>query len=280
MPLLAYTKPADNCTPVCCSTLSPKLIPEVEYRRLQNDDPQGIRRPLSPVRLRHDYRNGSPPKVLTMQEKNETRARNSPFVNHMPKKKKEHYLYTIGSVKEPDDPYLLVELSLSSKLGKIVSPIKPSQSLHLPLERKMIRSKGTNVALSSDKHYFPKSTTVGMAHDKGTTMILRSKLSVNGEEYNVNGDEMLWTNLAYDNGPIVPSIHAPNAQLLAMNTCATPNTAISDLSDRDTMTPLYSDRDRIHTRASGGGSSGIYGDFEDDLVSGGVNEDEYIEDIM
>jgi len=231
------------------------------------------------VRLRRAVKDGStPPKNLTVKEKNEERARNSPFVNHMPKKKKEYYLFTIGSVREPDDPYLLMEMSLTSQLSKIVSPIKVNQSsrnLHLPKERKKFQEIINKQSGSSNQHVLPKIDIPGASP---------SKSSFNAPRMHIDtGDygDMLWDNLGEYNAPrpIIPNSHTPSTHTLAAYPCATPNSAISDLSDRDTMTPLHTGRGLSH--ASGGGGSGIYGDFEDDLVSGSsVNEDEYIEDIL
>jgi len=218
---------------------------------------------------------------LTVKEKNEERARNSPFVKHMPKKKKEHYLFTIGSVREPDDPYLLMEMSLTSQLSKIVSPIKVNQNsrnLHIPHPRKVfkgvIHKQGQGASAQPQQHALPKINIPGAT---------AGRLAPGPDDPGGGGGgDMLWGNLreySSQSRPIVPNSHAPSAHMLAANACATPASAISDLSDRDAVTPLYTDRGR--SRASGGGGSGIYGDFEDDLVSGGsVNEDEYIEDIM
>lgn len=305
MPSLAYTKPVDKGTPICSSSRSGKLIPAHEYYHSQpGQSPEKIRRPLSPVRLRRVLKEETPPKNLTVKEKNEERARNSPFVTHMPKKKKEHYLFTIGSIREPDDPYLLMEMSLTSQLSKIVSPIKVNQNrrnLHIPQERKMFKGpiakqKTASSDTSPNQHLLPKINIPGASpsqisdRGRGGTGGGGDGNGSHGAPFMSNsdsggyGEDLLWGNLGqYDNAPIplMPSNHAPSAHMLAANACATPASAISDLSDRDTMTPLYTDRDSMHTRASGGNGSGIYGDFEDDLVSSNsVNEDEYIEDLV
>ena len=229
------------------------------------EDREKIRRPLSPVRLRALRPEDTPPKLLTIKERNEVRARSSPFVSHMPKTKKEHYLYTIGSVAEPDDQELLMEMALTSKLSKIASPIKPSQNarnLHLP--RKVPTSDTYKNSYHESCHHpglkqMPRMAIPDKNGDKVQLMILGD--DNNNEEFTDAGVDSMW-----------PTV-SPYAQARAV---ATPGSCISDLSDRDTMTPLYSDRS-LPTRASGGGGSGIYGDMEDDLVSAGsVNEDEYI----
>lgn len=301
MPSLAASAHFSNITPLCSSTRSPKLVPEIEYYYGAPDDREGIRRPLSPVRFRRVLKDETPPKIMTVKEKNEGRARGSPFVSHMTKSKKEHYLFVIGSVKEPDDPDLLKEMALTMQLSKIATPIKANQNsrnLHLPKKRlgpqEIAKHEGSivspikvlpKITIPTHKN-LPPSGPDSHSNSKGSSGHSLQKPRVNISSgvqepgYNVDGDDMLWNNLNYCGGPLVPSSHAPSARTLAANACATPVSAISDLSDRDTMTPLYTDRDSMGTRQSGGGgTSGIYGDFEDDLISAGSvndNEDEYI----
>jgi hypothetical protein len=332
-----------HTTPLCSSSRSPKLVPEVDYYYGAPDDKEGIRRPLSPVRIRRELKGETPPKLLTVKEKNEDRARDSPFVSHMPKSKKEHYLFVLGSVRQPDDPDLLKEIALSTQLSKISTPIKTKQnsrSLHQPKKvgggvTGVVMGPGTvpgigpgSLSLYTDE-YSGKQTVINVSPIKTRVPLPRIDLPENATHestlqshkatttsvppvksgsqksqshgniprgpkkglqlqvlqepgYNVDGDDMLWNNLNYSGGPLVPSFHAPSAHTLSANACATPGSAISDLSDRDTMTPLYTDRDSMGTRHSGGGgggASGIYGDFEDDLISAGSvndNDDEYI----
>jgi hypothetical protein len=275
----------DNRVPLCASSRSRKLMYEVDYAFLAPEDREGIKRPLSPVRLKRTLNDEESPIVMTVRQKNETRARGSPFISHMPKDKKEHYLFTIGSVKEPQDPYLLMEMALTSKLGKIVSPIKPSQNsrnLHIP--RKVATIEDFNGSYHEDCMRTSDRNSISTATVDKYSMprieIPKQSEKNRGEKQqqlvNISDSDQWSMSNKYEESDqlVMLSSHTPSAQLLASNACATPGSMISDLSDRDTMTPLYTDRDSLPT-----GGSGIYGDFEDDQISGGsINEDEYILD--
>jgi len=221
--------------------------------------------------------------VLTVKERNELRARGSPFVSHMPRKTKEHYLFTIGSVAEPQDQDLKMEMALKSKLGKIASPIKPSQksrNLHLP--KNVPTSDTFKDGFHGSCHGHGPSPNKGMQssmlqHNGNSGNTVQQMLIINNDVNDNDGDDSM-QRPELDMWPHV-SPYAPSAHTLAANACATPGSSISDISaDRDTTTPLYTDRDAcdsLPTMSRGG--SGIYGGIEDDLISGGsVNEDEYI----
>ena len=290
MPRLTLA-PESKSTPLCCAR--GKLAHEVDYVHYAPEDREGLKRPLSPVRLRAVRPEDTPPKILPVKEKNEARARGSPFVSHMPRAKKEQYLYIIGSVREPQDEDLLLEMALTSKLSKIASPIKPDQNsrnLHLP--RKVPTSEtyadSFHESCHRKTHEIPQiripraGVRVGAGVAKhgpgvGPGPGGRSP-QAHAEVLVLDSKDDPYLDAGMHNG-IWPhsSPYAPMPQTLAANACATPGSCISDLSDRDTTTPLYTDRDSLPTRTSGGGGSGVYGDMEDDLVSGGsVNEDEYI----
>lgn len=247
---------------MCCSSRAGKLIPEIEYKYFAPDDREKIRRPLSPVRLRRQMGEETPEKILSVKDKNEQRARGSPFVSHMPRKTKEHYLFTIGSVREPQDEDLKMEMALKSKLSKIASPIKPSQNsrnLHLP--KKQITTDSFKNGFHGACHGHGPSPSKESNH----VLIINSAPDPDDSQPELD----LWPHV---------SPYPPSAHTLAANACATPGSSISDLSDRDTTTPLYTDRDpcdSLPTMSRGG--SGVFGGIEDDLISGGsVNEDEYI----
>ena len=309
-----------------------RLVREIDWQAKSTGKNSKLR-PLSPVRFRHKPQmDVSPPTLRSLKQRNERNARSSPFISHLDRKQRESWLFRLGSVSKPNDPYLCMEMDLQSQLSKIISPIKKErnprlygppknrspQSVNAYLAEKSINSsisnsygshngfKSTNTTQSLILPHLQDKTSPnknqqhmkGASNNNRTNSNRANNNSINDNDVERGGESENLNNIgdispprilapspnyammgeAYDGEMgLVPlnimyneTTHAPfNPQ----NTMI-PDTPVSDLSDLDSR----SRRSQVYSAGSHlTNASGIYGDFEDDLIStGSVNEDEFI----
>lgn len=221
-------------------SLQSSFGPHSRSRRLFNSDSdpyeEAARRPFSRVELVR--RSRQLPVPLTIPR--DIRAKKSPYLMHMPQRKREMYLYSIGSlsIDSMDDKSLRLENVLKVQLSKIVSPSKTGSSTH---SVDVNSSATVNSKKGLKNHPHPQQRQTGM-----------NDFFLAPSEGEVSVMDQLWNGFpASTNRTVV----------------ATP---ISDLSELDNnISPGQT--------ASTGGHSGMYGDFEDELLYHDVGDDEFID---
>ena len=196
-----------------------------------------------------------PARILPQQQSRASRARESPYLRHLPHKKRENYLLSIGTLKELDteDDALRLESNLRAQLNKIISPIKAPSSVW--------KEGGSKVDESSAEQQQPFRHQLGGINRSGQHRGLAPFLSLDDEHFSVSptssfsGEEELWSGVASHFPPTM------NQTIVA--------TPLSDISDFDReITP-----GQFSTASA---SSGIYGDWEEEVVAGGSDDYEFI----
>jgi hypothetical protein len=182
------------------------------------------------------------PAISSHGSSKESRAKQSPYLHHLPTRKRDIYLYSIGSISidSMDDKSLRLENNLKSQLSKIISPIKAPASIWK--NDSGTESTGSDFSSKAKKSNGRQQAT--LANGMFTLVSLEQDNSEGGD---------LWLNYGLQFPPTV------NQTVVA--------TPLSDISDFD--------RD-ISPGQSASTSSGMYGDFEDEIVQGGSDDYEYI----
>jgi len=227
-------------------SLQSSFGPHSRSRRLFNgeSDHEEGPRPFSRVELVR--RSRQPPVPLSVPR--DIRAKNSPYLMHMPQRKREMYLHSIGSlsIDSMDDKTLRLENVLKIQLSKIVSPTSKTPGAA------SIWSNG-----GSSTHSVDVNSSATVNSKKGVKKQPQQTHGMNDfflapSEGEVSVMDQLWNGFpASTNRTVV----------------ATP---ISDLSELDNnISPGQT--------ASTGGHSGMYGDFEDELLYHDVGDDEFID---
>jgi len=243
--------------------LQSSMGPHSRARRLgqpETDYGGGGSRPFSRVQLVHRTKDsqqrigfgggglGALPAINSHGSSKETRAKRSPYLHHLPTRKRDIYLYSIGSISidSMDDKSLRLENNLKSQLSKIISPIKAPASIWK--NDSGIESTGSD--LSSSRYHDKAKKSKGRQQAAQANGMF-SLVSL--EQDNSEGGDLWGLNYGLQFPPTV------NQTVVA--------TPLSDISDFD--------RD-ISPGQSASTSSGMYGDFEDEIVQGGSDDYEYI----
>lgn len=212
------------------------------------------------------------------------RARQSPYLCHMAHRKRENYLHSIGTLKEfetEEKDTSRLEHNLRSQLSKIISPIKAPSSFW--------KSKGGAAIAGSERSSSnmhdaaPPGRGYNKLHPRNQLHANRTKVGgprrhrgleagayLDDKHFSVSptssfsGEDELWSGANHFRPTMNHSI------------VATPGTTMSDISDfdRDITPSQFSD-----ATFTASASSGIYGDFEDEVVNGGVDDYEFIGEL-
>ena len=205
----------------------------------------GPGRPLSRVALVHRVPQSYPGEFGGMQRSAASlptkgaRARQSPYLRHMPAVSRDKYLVAIGSLKEEDidDDETRIEKELKSQLSKIVSPIKAPRGW-----RKGIAGENSGILSNSSS-----ATRKGK---KGFTVIEQDQLQRPQQQQ--------------EQGLFSPvDDFWPSFQVSPMTNQTVVATPMSDLSEREFTPGQYSGQ----LTAATSNLSGTYGDFEENCVA-------------
>lgn len=190
-------------------------------------------------------------RVPPQQQSRASRARESPYLRHLPHRKRETYLHSIGTLKEleVEDDTQRLENNLRAQLSKIISPIKAPSSVW--------RKGGGSCTDESPGQQQLRNQLAGANH-ASQHQGFDPFFSLGDEHFSVSptssfsGEEELWSGAANHFPPTM------NQTVVA--------TPLSDISDFDReITP-----GQFSTASA---SSGIYGDFEEEVVAGSSSDD-------
>ena len=202
-------------------------------------------RPLSRVALVHRVPQSHPGEFGGMQRSTASlptkgaRARQSPYLRHMPSVSRDKYLVAIGSLKEEDidDDETRIEKELKSQLSKIVSPIKAPKGAW----RKGVAGENSGI-LSNSSSAMRKGR-------KGFTVIEQDQ-----QQRPQPQDQGLFSHV---------NDFWPSFQVSPMTNQTVVATPMSDLSERELTPGQYSGQ----LTAATSNLSGTYGDFEENCVA-------------
>jgi len=249
-------------------------------------------RPMSRVRLirpkqptdEEEMFYGSPQASVSIKE---GRCRHSPFLSHLPVRKRENFLLSLGSVKESEDPYLRLELGLRNQLSKIISPIK-SMRHGSRFPGGGLGSSSCRYSLNDNSGRYDGSKEFTMDDNRSDGISSLGGASASSQQQAAKRKARKKKKKKKQQPPLQPKLLLQLQQQQKKKISKLPSIfAATSTNNR----PSYNDfgvmeghvvRIGVATPMSDisdlsfSAYSGTYGDFEDEVVNGGVDDDEYI----